>query len=203
MDKAEVAKREKKDMKKIEEFMAYELNKAPTSTLYIQHKGVWDMDGLLKTVAEFFTQNKYRFYEKLQRHRHPGPFGVERDYLFSAYRNVEEHQRWNMHVRLETFDEHDIEVTLPDGAKKMMAAGRLWIQINAWVDVDYDKRWEKSWIALNLRKFMARYVIRKRIELPWWDKMYYSTLVKLHGIIIEKLKFESRIDEHRHMAGVH
>lgn len=161
------------------------------------------MDGLLKTVADFFTDQKFKFQEKLQRHRHPGPFGVERMYVFEAERDVDEYMRVSAVVRLETFDEHDVEVVSKDGTRKMMAKGRLWIQMNGAIQLDYDKRWTGSWFSLNLRKFFNHYVIHKRILLPMWDKMYYSILLRLQGIIMEKLKMESRVHEHRYGAGVH
>ena len=199
----EVEKIEKQRMAKISKWNKYELNKAPHPTLYIQHKGIWDMDGLLRTITEFFTSQKFKFYEKLQRHRHPGPFGVERYYVFEAYRHRDEHHRWVVWIRLETFDEHDVEVVQKDGTKRMMAKGRLWIQMTGEADIDYDKRWEGGWFSVNLRKFFNRYIIRKRIELPFWDDMYYTILIRLQGIITERLKMESRGNEERYRSGVH
>ncbi len=205
MDEHELRTKEKKEMARIENFMGYEMynTSMPTATLYIQYKGIWDMDGLMRTVVDFMTENKFRFYERLQRHRHPGPFGVERDYVFAAHRNVDEYHRFNLALKMETFDEHDIEITLPNGTKKMMAKGRLWIQMSCKVEWDYEKKWEGSWFSIHLRKFMNYYVFFKRLLLPHWDKMYYSILLKLHGLITERLKLESRINEHRYGAGVH
>ncbi|HLD87532.1 MAG TPA: hypothetical protein VJB12_05730 [Candidatus Nanoarchaeia archaeon] len=201
-DKA-IAALEKKRASKVKEWMGYEWIKQPTATLYIQHKGVWDMDGLLKLIAGFYTEHKFKFYEKQQRHRHPGPFGVERFYVFEAYRNVDEYHRFNSFIRLETFDEQDVEVIGRDGSKRMMAKGRLWIQMGCRVDNDFDERWTKSWFSLNLRKFFNTRVIPKRMELRFWDTLYYTVLLKLHTLITEKLKMESRFNEDRYRAGVH
>jgi hypothetical protein len=192
-----------KAMKQLEGWKEYEMNNAGNPTLYIQYKGVFDMEGLLKAIMEFYTKEKFRYFEKLQRHRHPGPFGVERLYSIDAHRNLDEYCRWNSSVILETFDEHDVEVVGKDGRKRKMAKGRLWIQLKGSIEVDYEKRWEDSWWNINLRKFMNRYIIRKRIELPYWDTFEYTIHMKLHRMIVEYLKMESRGPEPTFMGGVH
>lgn len=202
-EELKLTEQEKKVMKQLEKWKGYELNKAGHANLYIQYKGVWDMEGLLKAIIQFYTKEKFRYFEKQQRHRHPGPFGVERLYLIEAYRNTDEYCRWNSSVTLETFDEHDVEVVGKDGRKRKMAKGRLWIQLRGYINVDYDSRWEGTWWSVNLKKFMNRYIIRKRIELPYWDTFQYTIHLKLHRMIVDFLKMESRGPEPMFMGGMH
>ena len=202
---ADVRKLEKKALAKIKKWSETDsaMLHLGMATLYVQHKGVWDMDDLLKTIADFMTGQKFKFYEKMQRHRHPGPFGVERYYVLEGVRHIDEYQQWRFWVRLETFDEHDVEVVQKDGTKKMMAKGRLWIQMSGMLDLDYDKRWGRSWFSLNLRKFFNHYIVYRKAALPWWDKVYYTFLIRLQGVIIERLKMEGRGNEERYRYGVH
>ncbi len=190
-------------MKQLEHWKGYELNEAGHATLYIQFKGVWDMEGLLGAITEFYTREKFKYFEKVQRHRHPGPFGVERLYSIDAHRNLDEYCRWNSSVLLETFDEQDVEVMGKDGRKRKMAKGRLWIQLKGSINVDYERRWEGSWWTINLRMFLNRYIIRKRIELPYWDTFQYTIHMKLHRTIVNFLKMESKGPEPTFMGGVH
>lgn len=194
-----------KRRKQVEEFKKHEFhgNELGTPVIYVQYKGTYDMDGLYKLIAGFFRHQKFRFYELQQRHRHPGPFGVERQHRFRADRDIDTYHRWQVDITIETFDEHDVEVQQPDGSKRKMTKGRIWVQLGGKVILDYEKNWEKSYFGLHLRKFYNKYVISKRIQFVYWDKFYYSIIIRLHGKIQEFLGMESRGEEHRYGAGVH
>ncbi len=184
-----------------EDFIHYP--EAPTFTLYIQYKGIFDMQDLYESIADFFRQKKFKFYEKFQRLRKPGPFGAEILYQFEARRKVEEYYEWVVYVNMETFDLHDIELVLKNGAKKKMSKGRIWIQLHGVCITDYEKMWEKSAFLAQLKSFYNKYVVKKRYEGLWWDELYYKIVLKLHALIKERLKMASEGFEHRHFAGVH
>ncbi len=175
----------------------------PTPPVYMQYKGIWDMQDLYETVADFFRQKKFKFYEKQYRLRKPGPFGAEILYQFEARRKVEDYYEWVVNVSLETFDERDIEVVLKNGTKKKMTKGRLWIYISGVVEMDYEKAWNKSAFLAHLKSFYNKYIMKKRIEGVWWDELQYKIILRLHALIKERLKMASEGAEFRHMAGVH
>lgn len=186
---------------KVEDFIHYpEGGIAPT---YIQYKGIMDMQDLYESIADFFRQKKFKFYELQQRYRKPGPFGPEILYQFRATRKVEEYYEWVVDINIETFDMHDIEVVLKDGTRKKMTKGRIWVQIMHKVVLDYEKVWEKSAFLAHLKSFYNKYIIKKRIEGIWWDELYYKIVMKLQALIKERLKMLSEGYEHRHHAGVH
>ncbi|MEK6983163.1 MAG: hypothetical protein AABX33_01195 [Nanoarchaeota archaeon] len=186
---------------KPEDFLHF--TSAATPPVFIQYKGIWDMQDLYETVADFFRQKKFKFYEKQQRLRRPGPFGAEILYDFEATRKVEEFYLWKVTVKLETFDERDIEIVLKDGTKKKMTKGRIWIYIDGIVDMDYEKSWEKTAFLAHLKGFYNKYIVKKRIEGLWWDELQYKIVLRLHALLKERLKMASEISEFRHMAGVH
>lgn len=175
----------------------------PTPTVYLQYKGILDMQDLYETIADFFRQKKFKFYEPQQRLRRPSPFGAEILYQFRATRKVEEYYEWAVNVNMETFDLHDVEVVLKDGTKKKMTKGRIWMQISGNVEMDYEKIWEKSAFLAQLKSFYNKYIIKKRIEGVWWDELYYKIVLRLHALIKERLKMASEGFEARHMGGVH
>ena len=176
---------------------------APTHTVYIQYKGVMDFQDLYESIADFFRQKKFKFYEKQQRLRKPGPFGSEILYQFEARRKVEDYYEWIVHITIETFDMHDVDVVLKDGTKKKMTKGRIWIQLSGNVETDYEKVWERSAFLAHLKSFYNKYIIRKRFEGIWWDELYYNIVLKLHALIKERLKMMSEGYEHRHFSRVH
>jgi hypothetical protein len=166
-------------------------------TNYIQYKGVWDMQDLYESAASFFHRQKYKFYERRLIHKRPGPFGPETYYVWEARRNVTEYYRYVISMFLHTFDTQDIEVVMKDGTKSVFTKGRLWIQVMARVETDYDKRWEESAFYANLRNFYHKYVILRKIEAHWWDNLYYTSFLKLYALLKERLKMESEGYEHR------
>lgn len=176
---------------------------APAYKVYIQYKGVMDMQDLYETIADFFHQKKFKFYEKQHRYRKPGPFGTEILHQFEARREVEDYYEWVVDVNIETFDMHDVEVVLKNGAKKKMTKGRIWIQLSGECVTDYEKIWEKSAFLAHLKSFYNKYVIRKKFEGVWWDEFYYNIILRLHALIKERLKMVSEVYETRHHSRVH
>ena len=176
---------------------------AGTPTVYVQYKGIFDMQDVYETIADFFRQKKFKFYEKEQRYRKPGPFGAEILYRFEAKRKVEDYYEWIVDVNIETFDMHSIEVVSKNGQKKKMDKGRIWIQLSGRVEMDYEKIWEKNAFLAHMKSFYNKYVVKKRIESIWWDELYYKIVLRLHALIKERLKMTSEGFESRHMAGVH
>ena len=179
------------------------LPEAGATPVYIQYKGIFDMQDLYESIADFFKQKKFKFYEIQQRHRRPGPFGAEILYQFRATRKVEDFYEWIVNVTIETFDMHDVEVVLKEGTKKKMTKGRIWIQILGSCVTDYEKVWEKSAFLAHLKSFYNKYIIKKKFEGVWWDELQYKIVLRLHALIKERLKMASEGSEFRHMAGVH
>ena len=176
---------------------------APTHTVYIQYKGIFDMDDIYHSIADFFRRKKFKFYERQQRSRKPGPFGAEILYQFEAKREIEDYYEWQVFITIETFDLRDIEVVSKNGAKKKMSKGRIWVQLYGNVATDYAKMWEKSAFMAYLRSFYNKYIIRKKFEGVWWDEFYYNIILRLHALIKESLKMTSEVNETRHHSRVH
>lgn len=187
--------------RKVEDFIHYP--KIAVPSVYMQYKGIFDMQDLYESIADFFRQKKFKFYEKQQRLRRPGPFGSEILYAFEARRKVEDYYEWVVILNIETFDMREIEVVLNDGTKKKMTKGRLWVQLNGVVEMDYEKLWEKNAFIAALKGFYNKYVIKKRIEGLWWDELQYRIVLRLHALIKERLKMASEGFGFRHMSGVH
>ena len=174
-----------------------------TPTVYVQYKGIFDMQELYETITDFFKHKKFWLYEKQQRLRRPSPFGAEVLHSFEAVKWVEDYYEWKVTINIETFDMHDIEVVMKDGTKKKMSKGRLWVQILGQVETDYEKLWEKSAFLAHLKSFYNKYIVKKKYEGILWDELYYKVVLRLQAVIKERLKMTSEGFEHRHFAGVH
>ena len=62
------------------------VDEAQEPTTYVRFKGIWDMQDLYETIADWFRRRKYKFHERVYKHKHPSPFGVERQYIWEAER---------------------------------------------------------------------------------------------------------------------
>ncbi|MEK6942507.1 MAG: hypothetical protein AABX00_00400 [Nanoarchaeota archaeon] len=176
---------------------------AGTPTVYVQYKGILDMQDLYESIANFFREKKFKLRETQQRLRRPGPFGSEILYMFEATRAVEDYYEWSVNITIETFDMHDVEIVTKNGKKKKMTKGRVWIQLHGKITTDHEKVWERSAFVAHLKSFYNKYVIRKKLEGVWWDELYYNIVLKLHALIKERLKMTSEGNQHRNFSRTH
>ncbi|MEA2037635.1 MAG: hypothetical protein U9O94_09060 [Nanoarchaeota archaeon] len=169
---------------------------------YIRHKGVWDMQDLYETIANWFRQRKYKFHESVYKHKHPSPFGVERQYVWAADRKETDYIKFKYNVYIHTYDAHDVEVVTPEGTKKMFTKGRIWIEIKANIESDWEKRFAEKSFYSKIRDFYNKYVIRRNFTQGWMPKIRYE-MYELQALVKKRLKMESDEYEHRHGSGVH
>ena len=169
---------------------------------YIRHSGIWDMQDLYESIADFFRRRKYKFHERVYKHKHPSPFGVERQYIWEAERKESDYVQFHYDVYIHTYDAHDVEVVGVDGSKKLFTKGRIWIEIKADVSTDWEGRWKDSSFYSRLRDFYNKYVIRRNITQGWSPKVRYE-MYELHAMVKERLKMESDEYEHRLKGATH
>jgi len=175
----------------------------PTATTYIKYKGVWDMQDLYESMVDWFRKRKYKFYEKIYKHKQPSPFGVERQYVWQAIRDEEEYIRFIIDTYIHTYDAHDVEVKMKNDETKTFTKGRIWLEFKGHVLYDPTKRFEKNAFYMQLRNFYNKYVVKKRMEHLWWDLLWYREIHQLHNFVKNRLKMESKGYEHRYWVGVH
>ena len=175
-----------------------EINEPAT---YIRYKGIWDMQDMYETIANFFRLKKYDFYERVYKHKHPSPFGVEREYVWEAEKQENEFIHFIYDVYIHTYDAHDVEVVMPDNHKKIYTKGRIWIELKAKVITDKYKRWQKKSFYSSLKSFYGKYLLKENFAQGWVPKIRYE-MYELHSMLKARLKMEADEYEHANGAGV-
>lgn len=175
---------------------------APAPTMFIRFKGVWDMQDFYVRLIDWFRKRKYHFHEKAYKHKHPSPFGVERQYVWEAERNENDYVQAKINLYFHTYDAHEIEIILPDGSKKEMTQGRLWVEFRISLTFDYEKRWNRKEFYKHLRRFYNEYVIRKKTMQGYAPK-YRQEIYDLHAYVKHLLQFENDQYVWKNAAGVH
>lgn len=169
---------------------------------FTRYKGVWDMQDLYEAMVDWFRRRKYKFREHIYKHKHPSPFGVERQYVWEAFRNETDYIQVKYHIYIHTYDAHDIELIMPDSSKKVFTKGRIWIEVKVSFISDYEKRWSERLFYSHLKDFYNKYVIRKSFTEGWGPKNRYE-MYNFTAMVKERLKMESDEYEHAYFAGVH
>ncbi len=172
-------------------------------TPHIRFKGVWDMQDLYEFMISYFREKKYKFHEKVYKHKHPSPFGVERQYVWHAEQMFDDVYQFNFDIYIHTYDAHDIEVKMKDGKVRTFTKGRIWIEFNCSGDVYPDARWGDNKFFANLRIFINNYILRKKHGEDIWDVIIYRELHKLIWLTRRRLKMEYDEYEQKHWTGVH
>lgn len=178
-------------------------DQAPTFSVYIRHSGVWDMQDLYEFMIDYLRKKKFKFYEKVYKHKHPSPFGVERQYIWQAVREDEDYIQFVIDIYIHTYDAHDVEVTMKDGSRKVFTKGRVWMEFKGNVQFDWEQKFNSRAFYAHIKNFYNKYVLKKRIEGILWDTLWYREMHKLHNAVQERLKMESQGFEHRYWTGVH
>ena len=173
---------------------------SPEPPTYIRFKGIWDMQDLYESIADWFRKRKYKFHEKIYKHKHPSPFGVERQYVWLAVRDETEYLEIQYNLYIHTYDAHDVETAMSNGKTKTFTKGRIWIEIKTnWV-LDHAKRFDKNSFYRHIKDFYNKYIIRKRI-MQLVNPKYRAEMFALHAFVKHRLKMESDEYEHAHTGG--
>ena len=129
---------------------------------HIRFKGVWDMQDLYEFMISYLRERKYKFHEKVYKHKHPSPFGVERQYIWHAERVENDIYKFVIDIYIHTYDAHDIEVKMKNGNVKTFTKGRIWLEFNGGLRLyedDGEERWSKNRFWANLRIFINNYLL--------------------------------------------
>jgi hypothetical protein len=170
---------------------------------HIRFKGVWDMQDLYEFMINYLKEKKYKFHEKSYKHKHPSPFGVERQYVWQAEQVRDDVYKFLINVYIHTYDAQDIQVKMKDGTIKTYTKGRIWIEFNGGVEMFEDKRWSSKKFWGNLRIFLNNYILRKKHGWDIWDVLCYREVQKLVWLTRRRLKMEYDEFEQKNWTGVH
>ncbi|HII17361.1 TPA: hypothetical protein HA361_05605 [Candidatus Woesearchaeota archaeon] len=182
----------------VKAFEAY----VPTPTAYIRYAGVWDMQDLYESLVDWFRQKKYHFHEKIYKHKHPSPFGIERQYVWAAERKENEYVKIAYNFYMHTYDCHDVQVVMKDGTAREFTKGRIWIEVKVNIQFDDEKRWDEKAFYRHLKDFYNKYVNRKRL-MQGYSPKFRTEQHSVCALIAERLKLQTEGFEHAHLGGVY
>jgi len=178
--------------------MAYP-TKLPIERHIIKYKGLFDFDGLYNLIAQWMKVRGYWFQEDKYKHKVPLPTGAEQEITFIGTREVTDFYQQVVTVDFHLWDMTEVEVEV-EGKKKTLTSARLEIILYGALNIDYEKRFDKSVLWQSVRDFFLKYILRQDIETVWYDELRYR-IYKLHASIKEFLDLQAKGDEYAGYLG--
>ena len=170
---------------------------------HLRYRGVWDMQDLYEHMGNYFRDRKYKFHETLYKHKHPSPYGSERQYRWHASIVVDDVYNFWIDMYLHTYDAQEIQVRDEKGKTHTYTKGRLWIEFNGDMNLYRDERFKKNRFNATLKQFINNWLKRRVHGDEVWDVLAYRELQRVIWVFRRRLKLEYNTYEQKHWMGVH
>jgi len=138
----------------------------------VTFEGIFNFGEIYKFVYTLLQDYEYKLEERLYSEKSK-PNGKEIEVFWMAKRKISDYFRFRINVNWLTLGMNDVEVQ-KDGVKVKMSKGRLEIRFTAFLEKDYEHRWENNTVVKFMRGLYDRYIIKSRIE-TYEDKIKEET----------------------------
>ena len=161
-----------------------------TSLMVRQKAGLFDFKEFYAFMYRWLTSEEYTVDEKEYTEKIK-PHGKEIFIELRARRRISDYFRFYLQVTISVLGMTDVEVA-KGGGKFKLNRGEVRVDINVFLEKDYESRWETSPTAKFMRGVYDRYVIRGRIlqyEIKLRDEaVNFSEQIKAY-LALEARKF--------------
>jgi len=128
----------------------------------INHDGIFDYKEVYRFMYTWLTDFDYFVEEKTYTEK-AKPEGKEVEIHWIARRKISDYFRFILKIDWNIFGMTSVEV-VKDNIKVKANKGRLEIKVTAFLEKDYENRWENTAFVRFLRGMYDRFIIRNRIE---------------------------------------
>lgn len=142
----------------------------PEKYLFVKYKGIFDFDHLYRQTAKWFKKRSFEFHEYQLKER--DPIIGETEYFWNGWRNDSEYLRVWIDVYMRMWDQSPVEV-IRDGVKKNLLRARIRFNLEAWMETDYEHKFDVSPFYRTIRHFYESIIAKKKLEM-YGDKVEYE-----------------------------
>jgi len=162
----------------------------------IKYRGIYDLDGLYKFMANWLRQRRFEVYENLYKSKPP-----ELEIRIRAERKKTGFVMDVITIYYHSYGEYDVDVVV-NGKKKKMTNARMTITIGGEIRAPYEDifgrpRWTANAVERRLLNLFRNWFMKRELEAAYWDVLYYE-MWKFHGAIKDFLKFEAKGNEYQY-----
>jgi len=156
-------------------------------------KGIFDFDELYKTMHDWFNFRGYTFHE-VKFKKKSKDTGYEIELIWCPWRKVTDFLKYRFNVHVLIFNVEKIEV-IKNNQKKELMKGRMFMEVKAFLEADYSDRFEGSKLKKGIRQFIISYVLKRKIDTMWGDKLEFKQYEFLN-VVKECLDMQIKGNEH-------
>lgn len=127
------------------------------------HAGVFDFKDVYKFMYEWFISYDYILVEKKYSEKIKGS-GKELEIAWECYRKISDYFRYKIKITTRVFNMTDVEV-MRDGVKVNRNKGEIEVKIDAFLERDYEGKWESSPLTKFFRGIYDKYIVHNTILL--------------------------------------
>ncbi|MBR9690396.1 hypothetical protein GOV08_01805 [Candidatus Woesearchaeota archaeon] len=155
---------------------------------YLKYKGFFDWKSLMKFMRGWIEGNHYTFMETEYKEK-PDQYGIEIEWRTTNNKKIDGLYQYYIKWYLRVWDLDDVEVE-ENGKKVKKNQGRIRIEFDAMLEVDYEGQFESRNFFKKMEKFLADHIIKEDIESGHADALYYE-LNRFKNEVEAHLKMET------------
>ncbi len=133
-----------------------------TDGLKIGYNGLFDAAELYKLIDYYFRERAYTKHE-LRNYEHVYPSGKQVEVVTEPYRKITDYAKYVIRVTIIMSGVKEVTVE-QDGKKVKINQGEVNVQIDGFLEMDYEHRWEKKPMFYFLRTLFDQYVYKVNTE---------------------------------------
>jgi hypothetical protein len=149
----------------------------------VRYDGVFDWDGLYKSIINYLRRQNYWFYEKVYKSKPWSPIGTELVLKWEAHRKLDEYYQYQLIFEWHFMDFHYVDV-IREGKKVTLTKAYFWVDIRGSIVTDWQGM-ESSESAGTVTKFLGKF-FRKHVDDREW---LYNYLYPLYDEVMDVQKF--------------
>lgn len=129
----------------------------------VRQQAIFDMADLYKIMFRWFSQHNYDFQERQYMQRQSPDGSRHLEIGWQAARKISDYIKFRIDIRFLIIGLSSVEVDI-NSMKKKTHKGDVEMRFDAYLELDYEGKWEGNPMTKVVREFYNRWVIKARIE---------------------------------------
>jgi len=168
------------------------------SPLTIRYQGLFDLEGLYKTMGDWFMRYRFEVHEKNMKHKlPPASKGAEQEMQWIATQRATEYIELKYTLNIHIWDLQEVEIE-EHGRKKMLANCRIQIVIDQDIVTDWQGMSSRNRFAGVLHKIYHKLKFR---EIGDWDDIVLFRQMDLMSKIKKFFGMQTKYQAYSGMLG--
>lgn len=149
-------------------------------SLKLRQKSIFDMTDLYKLMFRWFSQHNYDFQEKEYVEKAQGDGGKVLEIGWMTTRKISDYIKFHIDIKFLIIGLKEVEIEV-ESMKRKTNSGDCEMRFDAWIEMDYEGKWEGNPVTKFFREFYNKYMIKSRLE-DYKDELH-EELYELMGEI--------------------